>query len=172
MRGILITAALCSVLGATASTACAQSSTEAAALTHRPATPAQNATPASPATPAPAPAEDSAKQAATLQPGDHPTVPAEERNRRELESNAGPQAGKVLLRSQPTEVDITINGLYVGKTPLLLILAPGKYTLDARGPRQETEHRTLGVMPKDTQTVLLKMNQTFPASIGVRWPGQ
>jgi len=59
----------------------------------------------------------------------------EETNRRVLESHAGKDAGKVLLRATPVEAQIWVNGQIVGKTPLLLVLAPGKYEIEMRGAR-------------------------------------
>ena len=98
--------------------------------------------------------------------------PVEDKNRQDFEKKAGEQAGKLLLRSEPADSEIYINGLYVGHTPLLMVVAPGKYNVEMRGPRHETDHRMVGVMPKETQTVLLKLNTEYPGSISVRWPGQ
>lgn len=133
---------------------------------------AQSSSAAQSANPASAPAAAPDKQSTSQQPALPGGVSSEDKNRREFEKNAGEQAAKLLLRSSPSDAEVLLNGLFVGKTPLLLIVAPGKYTVDMRGPRQEFEHRAIGVMPKETQTVLMKLNQQYPASLGVRWPGQ
>ena len=90
-------------------------------------------------------------------------------NRKNFEINAGRDAGKVLFRSHPSDAEVFVNHLLVGHTPLLMFLAPGEYGLDMQGPRQETGHRTLGVMPKETQTVLIDLNQRYPATLSLRW---
>src|SRR5216684_3027137 len=51
----------------------------------------------------------------------------DELNRKEFEESAGRDAGKLLMRSTPTGAQVFVNGRMVGKAPLLLILAPGKY---------------------------------------------
>jgi PEGA domain len=99
-----------------------------------------------------------------------PSGPAPaEVNRKNFEINAGRDAGRVLFRSDPSDAEVFVNHLLVGHTPLLMFLAPGEYGLDMEGPRQETGHRTLGVMPKETQTVLIDLNQRYPATVSLRW---
>ena len=99
-----------------------------------------------------------------------PSVPAPaEVNRRNFDIDAGKDAGKVLFRSDPSDAEIFLDHLLVGHTPLLMFLAPGEYGLDMQGPRQETGHRILGVMPKETQTVLIDLNQRYPATLSLRW---
>jgi hypothetical protein len=92
----------------------------------------------------------------------------DEKNRQDFADNAGEKAGKLLLRSVPSGAEIFINDLFVGRTPQLMVIAPGKYNIDMRGPRQESEHSTVGVMPKETQTVLVRLNQKYPASVPIR----
>lgn len=94
--------------------------------------------------------------------------PPEEVNRKDFEDNAGAKAGKLLLRSVPSGAEIFINDLLVGRTPLLMVIAPGKYTIDMRGPRQESGRSTVGIMPKETQTVLIKLNERYPARVLAR----
>ena len=93
--------------------------------------------------------------------------PPDEVNRRDFEDNAGERAGKLLLRSVPNGAEIFINDLLVGRTPLLMVIAPGKYKIEMRGPRQELGHSTVGVMPKQTQTVVINLNQRYPTSIAI-----
>jgi PEGA domain len=95
--------------------------------------------------------------------------PPDETNRKYFEINAGRDAGKVLFRSDPSDAQVFVNHLLVGHTPLLMFLAPGEYGLDMQGPRQETGHRMVGVMPKETQTVLIDLNQRYPATVSIHW---
>lgn len=94
--------------------------------------------------------------------------PPDEVNRKDFEDNAGEKAGKLLLRSVPTGADIFVNDRLVGKTPLLMVVAPGKYKVDMRGPREGYGHGTVGVMPKETQTVVINLNQRYPISVSSR----
>jgi PEGA domain len=95
--------------------------------------------------------------------------PPDEVNRKHFEINAGRDAGKVLFRSDPSDAQVFVNHLLVGHTPLLMFLAPGEYGLDMQGPRQETGHRMVGVIPKETQTVLIDLNQRYPTTVSLRW---
>jgi PEGA domain len=92
----------------------------------------------------------------------------DEENRQTFEDNAGENAGKLLLRSVPTGSDVFINDLFVGRTPLLIVIAPGKYDVDVRGPRLETGHKSVGVIPKETETVVIALDQRYPATISMR----
>jgi hypothetical protein len=94
--------------------------------------------------------------------------PADQKNRQDFEANAGDKAGKLLLRSVPTGAEIFIDNLLVGRTPLLIVLAPGKYAIDMRGPRQESQHSTVGVLPKETQTIVIRLTQRYPATVAIR----
>lgn len=89
-------------------------------------------------------------------------------NRRNFEDNAGENASKLLLRSVPSGAEIFVNDLLVGQTPLLMIIAPGKYDVAMRGPRDESGRTTIGVLPKETQNVLINLKQRYPASISTR----
>lgn len=95
----------------------------------------------------------------------HSGPPAEEVNRKELEDHAGRDAGKVLLRSTPSGAQIFINGSIVGYTPLLLVLAPGKYTVEMRGARDDVAHRLVGLMANETQEITLKLATHYPANV-------
>jgi hypothetical protein len=89
-------------------------------------------------------------------------------NRKDFEDNAGKEAGKLLLRSTPSGAEVFINDRLVGRTPLLMLIAPGKYEIDMRGPRQESGHTTVGLMPKETQIVAIRLNQRYPTNISIR----
>jgi PEGA domain len=91
--------------------------------------------------------------------------PAEDVDRKELEENAGPNAGKLFLRSLPVRADVFVNGKIVGQTPLLLVVAPGRYQIAMRGPRQELGNRTVGLLPKETVTVVITLKQLYPSTV-------
>lgn len=91
--------------------------------------------------------------------------PPEEVNRKELEKNAGPNPAKLFVRSLPGKADIFVNGKIVGQTPLLLLVAPGKYKIEMRGLRQESASETVGLIPKETQTVVLTLKQKYPSTV-------
>jgi hypothetical protein len=94
--------------------------------------------------------------------------PPSEINRKEFEDNAGENAGRVLFRSIPDGAEIFINNLGVGRTPLLMVIAPGKYKIEMRGPRQETGSASIGVLAKETQTVAITLKQRYPSTISTR----
>jgi hypothetical protein len=98
----------------------------------------------------------------------HDGPPAEEVNRKALEDQAGSDAGKLLMRSWPSGAQIFINGAFVGHTPLLLMVAPGKYRVEMRGEHDDIAQRTLGLLANDTQEVTLKLTARYPARISTR----
>lgn len=169
MRQIYIVALLMALLEPGARTVRAQAATEAAALNANSAMAAQSLKPpVFPTIPsAPAQASTNANpSSAHLMARTGP--PPDEVNRKDFEDNAGNQAGKLLLRSVPAGAEIFINDRLVGRTPLLMVVAPGKYSVDMRGPRLESGHSNIGVMPKETQTMLINLNQRYPASVSAR----
>lgn len=91
--------------------------------------------------------------------------PPEEVNRKDLEENAGPNAGKLFLRSVPDHAIVFINGKIVGKTPLLLVVPPGKYDVEMRGPRQGNGSQTVGLLPKEMQKVVIKLKERYPSTV-------
>jgi len=88
-------------------------------------------------------------------------------NRKEFEDNAGEKAGKLMLRSVPTGADVFVNGLLVGQTPLLLVIAPGPYKVEMRGGRDDSGRATVGVMPKETSTLAIELKQRYPSNISL-----
>ena len=94
--------------------------------------------------------------------------PPDEVNRKEFEDNAGERAGKLLLRSVPSGADVFVNGLLVGRTPLLMAVAPGPYKIEMRGARDDSGHVSVGVTPKETRTVAVELKQRYPSSISLR----
>jgi hypothetical protein len=93
--------------------------------------------------------------------------PADEINRRALAESAGKNAGKLLLRSNLPNSRVWIGGKFVGKTPLLLIVAPGKYQLEAQGPNSESTQDSVALMPHETREVVLKLEPRYPARVKV-----
>ena len=91
--------------------------------------------------------------------------PPEEVNRKRLEADAGPDAGKLLLRSKPAGAQVFINGDYVGKAPMLLIVPPGNYKVEMRGGRLETGTKSVGLLANQTQEVALTLRQLYPAEV-------
>lgn len=89
--------------------------------------------------------------------------PPQETNRKTLEAKAGKDAGKVLLRATPVEAEIWVDGLIVGKTPMLLVLAPGKYQVEMRGARGQTGKQTVDLLPRETREIAVKLEQKYPA---------
>ena len=91
--------------------------------------------------------------------------PPQETNVREFEAKAGKDAGKVLLRATPNQAQIWVNGKVVGKTPLLLVLAPGKYDVEMRGARGETGKSTVDLLPRETRELVVKLHSLYPARV-------
>jgi len=91
--------------------------------------------------------------------------PPQETNLREFQAHAGKDAGKVLLRATPSEAQIWVNGKIVGKTPLLLVLAPGKYEVEMRGARGESGKSTVDLLPRETRELQVKLHSLYPARV-------
>jgi PEGA domain len=86
-------------------------------------------------------------------------------NRKTLEAHAGKDAGKVLLRATPVEAQIWVDGKIVGKTPMLLVLAPGKYQIEMRGARGQTGKRSVDLLPHETRELAVKLEQLYPGRV-------
>lgn len=86
-------------------------------------------------------------------------------NRKTLETHAGKDAGKLLLRATPVEAQIWIDGKIVGKTPLLLVLAPGKYEIEMRGARGQTGRRSVDLLPRETRELAVQLKQLYPGRV-------
>jgi len=89
-------------------------------------------------------------------------------NRRILERQAGRDAGKLLLRSDPSGAQAWIDGLFIGKTPVLLLLAPGKHRMEIHGPRQKFASGVLELLPRETRDVAMKLTVRYPTNVIVR----
>jgi len=90
-------------------------------------------------------------------------------NRRALEAKAGKDAAKMMLRSQPDGAWVLINGKGVGKTPLLLILAPGVYRVEMHIAQRESSQKQVDLLPKETREVLLPLAARYPSRVEVSW---
>lgn len=91
--------------------------------------------------------------------------PPDEMNRRAIEQRAGKDAAKLLLQSVPSDAMIYIDGMFVGRTPLLLIVPPGKYKVEMRGKREEFGERLVDLSPSQTQQLMLTLALRYPTNI-------
>jgi hypothetical protein len=162
MRGICKAVFLLGLFGLGIQVVQAQAIAESAAITSHSSITAQSAKPRSFPTATPT------KQSTSSYITEYPGPSKAEVNRKDFEDNAGEKAAKMLLRSVPSGASIFINGLSVGQTPLLMVIAPGKYKVDMLGPRQQSGHSTVGIMPKETQTVLINLKERYPTSVLIR----
>ncbi|MGH9496177.1 MAG: PEGA domain-containing protein [Candidatus Sulfotelmatobacter sp.] len=93
--------------------------------------------------------------------------PPEVVNRKALEKTAGEDASKLLLRSTPSSVQVWVDGKFVGNTPMLLIVAPGKYQVEMRGQRLEPARQTVALLPRETREVVFKMPVRYPTTVSI-----
>ena len=91
-------------------------------------------------------------------------------NRRALESRAGKDSAKVMLRSEPKSARVWINGKEVGKTPLLLIVPPGVYKVEMEDAQTEANRKQVELGAKETREVMLSLRPRYPAHIQLSWP--
>jgi len=90
-------------------------------------------------------------------------------NRRALEAKAGKDAAKVMLRSQPDGAWVLIDGKGVGKTPLLLIMAPGVYKVEMQITQRESSQKQVDLLPKETREVRLTLPARYPSHVELSW---
>jgi len=89
-------------------------------------------------------------------------------NRAALEKKAGKDAAKMLLRSNPSGARVWVNGEFVGSTPLLLIVPPGKYRVRMADSRLDSAQQELGMLPHETRELTLPLTVRYPASVSIR----
>jgi len=89
-------------------------------------------------------------------------------NRRVLEQRAGKDAGKLLLRSVPSDARVWIDGLFVGKTPLLLVLVPGSYRVEMSGARMEFGEQRIPLLPRENRVLVMALAPRYPAQVNLR----
>jgi len=111
------------------------------------------------------------KKPASVRTADKPAAVAtgaesnpEDANRRALEQRAGQDAAKLNLKSVPAKAVVRIDGKPVGRTPLLISLAPGVYKIEMEGPLMEFGKLQLDLSPKQTREIEL------PLSAAPRYP--
>ena len=93
--------------------------------------------------------------------------PPEVVNRKALEQSAGGDASKLLLRSTPSPAQVWVDGAFVGNTPMLLIVAPGKYQVEVRGQRLESAKQTVALLPRETRELVFKMAVLYPTNVSI-----
>jgi PEGA domain len=93
--------------------------------------------------------------------------PPEVLNRQALEQHAGKNACKLLLRSTPNAAQIYVDGAFVGESPLLLIVPPGRYQIEMRGHRLEFGERAVDLLPRETREVALSLTSRYPTRVAV-----
>jgi len=89
-------------------------------------------------------------------------------NVRNLQEHAGPDAAKLSLESVPDHVQVSVNGFFVGLTPLHLALAPGRYRVEMRGAGLESGRQEVEVLPKQSRRVVLTLAPRYPKKISLR----
>lgn len=89
-------------------------------------------------------------------------------NRRALEEKAGKDAAKMLLRSEPSGARVWVNGAFVGMTPILLIVPPGKYQIKVADNRLDHGEQALGLLPHETREVVLRLASHYPTQVAIR----
>ena len=92
----------------------------------------------------------------------------EDANRKELERDAGEDAGKLLLRSEPTSAVVWVEGKRIGSTPILLLLSPGRYRVELRGSRMEYAERRVDLQPRETREIVVPLEQRYPSQVRLR----
>ena len=90
-------------------------------------------------------------------------------NRRALESRAGKDAAKLLLRSVPSRASVWIDGKEVGITPLQLVVAPGTYKMEMKGRQMDFARKQVDLHPKETREVLLTLESRYPSHVELSW---
>lgn len=89
-------------------------------------------------------------------------------NRKNLEQHAGANASKLMLRSSPTDAAVKINGKLVGRTPILLVVAPGQYDVVMDGKRMGRAEQKVDLLPKETREFLLPLKQLYPTQVMIQ----
>lgn len=88
-------------------------------------------------------------------------------NRQALEQHAGKDACKLLLRSIPSAAQVYVDGAFVGSSPMLLVVSPGKYQIEMRGRRMDYAERSIALLPRETREVALSLTARYPTRVTV-----
>jgi hypothetical protein len=91
--------------------------------------------------------------------------PPEVVNRKALEQRAGKNPCKLVLRSTPSAAQVFVDGAFVGESPLLLIVPPGKYQIEMRGHRLEFGQSVVDLLPRETSEVALSLTTRYPTRV-------
>jgi PEGA domain len=91
--------------------------------------------------------------------------PPEVANRKALEERAGKSPCKLLLRSTPSAAQVFVDGAFVGESPLLLMVPPGKYRIEMRGHRLEFGQSAVDLLPRETREVALSLTTRYPTRV-------
>lgn len=146
-------------------TTCAQSTAEyAGAASAASATAASQPDLPKPSAPATNPSADPNKPQHIASPSG---PPPEVVNRKALEQRAGRNPCKLLLRSTPSSAKVFIDGAFVGESPLLLMVPPGKYQIEMRGHRLEFGQSVVDLLPRETREVALSLTSRYPTRVTV-----
>jgi len=89
----------------------------------------------------------------------------DEANRRALEQRAGIDAARLSLQSEPSGAMTYLDGIFVGRTPLQLIVPAGKYKVEMHGKHEEFGEGLVGLLPSETQQLKLMLGFRYPARI-------
>jgi hypothetical protein len=91
-------------------------------------------------------------------------------NLRDLEHRAGKDSAKLNLKSTPAKASVLIDGKLVGRTPLLVTLAPGSYNVEMQGPRMESGKQAVELHPLESRDVELRLSAPprYPTHIELR----
>ena len=73
-----------------------------------------------------------------------------------------------MLRSLPGKGVVRIDGKPVGKTPLLLVLAPGVYKIAIDGERMSSAEKQVDLLPHETREVVVSLESRYPARLQLR----
>lgn len=90
-------------------------------------------------------------------------------NRRALEAKAGKDGAKLMLRSSPVGASVWIDGKVIGKTPLLVVVAPGVYQVEMQATQMVSAHQQVDLLPKEAREVLLTLASRYPARVALSW---
>ncbi len=82
-------------------------------------------------------------------------------NRKALERRAGTDGAKLSLKSVPPNATVRIDGNPVGTTPLVLVLAPGRYSVELEGPRREFAREQVELRAQETRELALPLRSRY-----------
>lgn len=89
-------------------------------------------------------------------------------NRRALEGKAGKDSAKLLIRSEPPGAQTWVNDLYVGATPVLLILPPGSFQLKLLGRESGFTEQRINLLAREQRTALVVLPSRYATSVRLR----